>query len=74
MKRVADWDDMVAGIVRSHNDVVETACEMALRGGQHGVSVYVWLDDLTYRCEARVDPEVDYGRIVRHPVGKEPPS
>lgn len=54
---------IVDEIRRAHDQAVETACEMAIQGGKHGVMV-----DLE-KGAAWVDPRVPYGQLWHFPNG-----
>lgn len=48
---------------QEQTQAIETACEMAIQGGLHGVRVERTFTGLTVTTEARVDPTVPYGEI-----------
>ena len=56
---ITEWTQAaVEAVSRQRHQTVETICEKALQGGEHGVSVY---DDVAF-----VDPAVPYGHIRYH--------
>lgn len=70
--------DAVRVAARNYHDTLEQACEAAIAGGQHGVSIRTVLrhtpgGGLSYLTTASVDPAVPYGHIheYRDPIEEE---
>ena len=57
----------IAAFARIRAAILEEACERALQGGEHGVSIRTTFTPTGYAIHAEVDPDVPYGTIHEHP-------